>query len=307
MVRLVADRFGDPRQVLVLEPLEQPAVAAGSALVRIHATPINPSDLIPVTGAYRHRTALPFVPGFEGVGIVTDVGQGVEPDLIGRRVLPLGSAGCWQGWKVSQPQWCVPVPDDISDDQAATAYINPLTALLMVETIAPRTGDLIGITAAGSAIGRMLIRMIAACGAHPVAIVRSQRAHDLLRQEPVEIIRDGAPLPALSAGLDAVGGASGMRLAQAIGAGGLLLHYGLLSGQPLLDAARAKLVLFRLRDRVHAMPRAAFFAVMARVFDEIRAGRAVCGIEAAYPLGAYRDALDHASHASRHGKILLRP
>ena len=48
--------------------------------------PINPSDLIPITGAYAHRIPLPNIPGYEGVGIVEDVGAFVSRELIGKRV-----------------------------------------------------------------------------------------------------------------------------------------------------------------------------------------------------------------------------
>ncbi|WP_443026545.1 alcohol dehydrogenase catalytic domain-containing protein [Sphingomonas sp. IC-56] len=162
MFRIAAHSFGAPDQALSLETADRPLVDRGQVLVRMRASPINPSDLIPVTGAYRHRTALPFIPGFEGVGVVADVGEGINPVLIGRRVLPLGTAGCWQSWKTLPADWCVTVPEDLDDDEAATAYINPLTALLMVRKLAPKRGDRIGVTAAGSAIGRMLIRMLAA-------------------------------------------------------------------------------------------------------------------------------------------------
>ncbi|MEF3365297.1 zinc-dependent alcohol dehydrogenase family protein [Methylocystis sp. 9N] len=307
MSRVVAHQFGVPSQFLAYEPCDMPAVDAGCALVRMQASPINPSDLIPVTGAYRHRTTLPFVPGFEGIGMVMDVGEGADRNLIGRRVLPLGTAGCWQTWKVLSADWCVAVPDDIDDERAATAYINPLTALLMVRTLALRAGDAIGINAAGSAIGRMLVRMVAAAGARPFAIVRSRSAYDALQDEPADVVREGATLPPLNAGLDAVGGVSGARLAAAIVPGGLLIHYGLMSGQPLRDAGKAKLMLFRLRDSVHAMPRAEFHASMDKSFAEIRAGRASCSICANYPLEAYRDALAHNARDGRQGKILLRP
>lgn len=59
----------------------------GELAVRMYARPINPSDIIPVRGAYPHRTQLPAVPGFEGIGIVEAVGLGVSNQMLGRRVL----------------------------------------------------------------------------------------------------------------------------------------------------------------------------------------------------------------------------
>ena len=238
MLRLAADTFRPPYQVLFLRSADKPPLERGQVLVRMRASSINPSDLIPVTGAYRHRTALPFIPGFEGVNVVADVGEGIDPMLIGRRVLPLGTAGCWQSWKTLPADWCVAVPEGLDDDEAATAYINPLTALLMVRKLATNPGDRIGVTAAGSAIGRMLIRMLAARGAHPVGIIRSSAARESISTECAEVVEEGCPLPALDSGLDAVGGTPGTLLGAAIKPGGLLLHYGLLSGQPLSHAGK---------------------------------------------------------------------
>lgn len=307
MSRLVAHRFGPPREVLISEDRDRPAPGVGKALVRMRLSPINPSDLIPIRGAYARRTPLPFVPGFEGVGVVEQVGPGGDLSLVGRRVLPLGAAGCWQSWKTLPCDWCVRAPDDLADEAAACAYINPLTALLMVRRLNLRGGEIIGVNAAASAIGRMLIRMIAAAGARPLAIVRSEAARDSLNDEAVEVVFEGGPLPILQGGLDAIGGGAGGHLAAAIAPGAPLLHYGLLSGQPLVSGHQAELVLFRLRDTVHAISRAAFHALMDQVFEEVRAGRATCPIAAKFPLADYRAALDHDGQAGRRGKVLLAP
>ena len=70
-------QFGDPRQVIALVDVERAAPGPGDVEVALSLAAINPSDLIPVTGAYSARTSLPFVPGFEGFGTVTRVGAGV--------------------------------------------------------------------------------------------------------------------------------------------------------------------------------------------------------------------------------------
>ncbi|UDF30529.1 UNVERIFIED_ORG: alcohol dehydrogenase catalytic domain-containing protein [Roseateles sp. XES5] len=77
MLRAVVRAFGDPRQVIGLEEVERPAPGPGEVEIRIHRAAINPSDLIPVTGAYRSRTTLPFVPGFEGVGEIVRIGEDI--------------------------------------------------------------------------------------------------------------------------------------------------------------------------------------------------------------------------------------
>ncbi|MFE9472665.1 hypothetical protein ACFYOR_16665 [Streptomyces griseofuscus] len=65
--------------------------------------------------------------------MIEAVGPGVPAAALGRRVLPPGSAGAWQQYKRLDHSWCVPVPDDLPDDIACFAYINPLTAVTMVE------------------------------------------------------------------------------------------------------------------------------------------------------------------------------
>ena len=128
---LCYDHYGPPSSALALRREPLPPLAAGAVRVKMRYAPINPSDLIPVTGAYRHRTRLPATAGYEGVGVVVDAPSGacVVP---GQRVLPLRGEGTWQSHLDIAERWLVPVPDEIDDRLAARAYINPLTALLML-------------------------------------------------------------------------------------------------------------------------------------------------------------------------------
>ncbi len=312
MLRVVAHRLGPPEDVLSVEPIAFPQPEPSGIVVRMLASAINPSDRLTIGGAYPHRTPLPFVPGYEGVGIVEAVGHEVHGFHIGQRVLPLGSSGGWQTFKASPGRWCVPVPDDLTDDQAAAAYINPLTARLMLKAIAPAPGALIGINAAASAIGRMLVRMVHAAGADPLAIVRSSGARALLGHEPVSaVISDGTSLPLLDAGLDAVGGASGAALAAAVKPGRPFLHYGLPSGEPLPPGlerqVRAAVRLFWLRTWVHAANHEQLCEAMAEVFGDIRSGLAGTIVEARYPLEEFSAALAHDAIRDRKGKVLFTP
>lgn len=309
MFRVVAREFGPPAEVLALEPGEKPRPAPGIVLVRMRASAINPSDLISTSGAYRHRTSLPFVPGFDSVGVVAEAGDGVDPRLVGGRVLPLGSAGAWQTWKAVPAKWCVPVPNDVGDDAAAMAYVNPLTARLMMRALAPRPGDRVGITAGASAIGRMLARHVASAGATPIAIVRSEGSRDDLLDGPAEVVLEHAPLPIMDAGLDAVGGLVGARLAAAVRPAGRFIHYGLLSGRPLtsdlLAGANVTLRQFRLRDWVHSVSRDTLRAEMEGVFDDLRVDLSRSVIAARFPLASFPQALTADARAGRRGKIVL--
>lgn len=313
MIRSIVRRFGRPRDVIGLEPAKSLPAGDQRVVVRMSLSAINPSDLLTIEGRYPSRTPLPFVPGFEGVGVVTAAsGCGLRA---GQRVLPIGSAGCWARHKALAPRWCVPVPDTIGDEAAATAYINPLTAALMIEKACLRPGMAVAINAPCSAIGRILIRLAAKAGAHPVAVLRDPDQAVRLADEPTAdcLLQNELPGPrrAWSVGFDAVGGAAGMAMAQGLVPGGTLFHYGLLSGTPLLTEqarlpANIRVVMFRLRDWVHGATRQQIRQAMDRVFQAIEAGDAAVAIEACYPLDRLRDAIDHDARAGRRGKIIVR-
>ena len=77
---------GKPESIAVAEvPVPQPG--SGEVLVRIFASPINPSDLMFIRGLYGFKKPLPAIPGFEGSGTVVEAGAGIMPRLLkGRRV-----------------------------------------------------------------------------------------------------------------------------------------------------------------------------------------------------------------------------
>lgn len=376
MLRAVVRAFGDPRQVIGLEETERVPPGPGEVEIRIRRAAINPSDLIPVTGAYRSRTALPFVPGFEGVGEIVRVGEGVEEaypplpgrasppqggrsasgenlarpapsekgetmhhpisplegemsgrteggapltprsHLIGRRVLPIGASGLWQEYLVRPADWCFPVPDDLSDDQAAMAYVNPLTAFRLVDAIKTHfhgaTGLRVGVTAAGSAIGRMLLVLLSEAGFRPVALVRSAvTAARLAEGFSGEIAVAGAP--PLDAVLDAVGGKAGNALFRTIRRGGAFVQYGALSGaqlDPALVAIRREDVAFSflwLRNWVHSAERAEIAAEFERSFAGIRAGHLASALDTVFALSDLPAALARQEDPARAGKLLLAP
>lgn len=103
---IVYDRYGPPAAVLTLKRLPLAPLAGGRVRVRMRFAPVNPSDLIPVTGAYRHRTRLPAVAGYEGLGEVVAAPYGSRL-AAGQRVLPLRGGGTWQRFiDLDETGWC---------------------------------------------------------------------------------------------------------------------------------------------------------------------------------------------------------
>lgn len=299
-----------------LEEAERSAPGPGEVEIRIRRAAINPSDLIPVTGAYRSRTTLPFVPGFEGVGNIVAIGDGVTGFSIGQRVLPIGASGLWQPCLVRPADWCFAVPDDLSDDAAAMAYVNPLTAFRLIDAISTHFGTAggqrIGVTAAASAIGRMLLVLLAEAGFEPVALVRSEATAARLAETFSGEISAQA-CPPLNAVIDAVGGEAGNALFRHVRRGGAFIQYGALSGaqlDPALVASRREDVAFSflwLRGWVHSAPRTAIEAAFARSFSGIRAGILGSAVDRVFALPDLSAALARQDDALRAGKLLLAP
>ncbi|MGL9774124.1 MAG: alcohol dehydrogenase catalytic domain-containing protein [Sodalis sp. (in: enterobacteria)] len=124
-------RFGLAEAVLSLESTPLVPPTAGQVQVKMIAAPINPSDVIPITGAYAHRVSPPRVAGYEGLGRVVITSDALLFSL-GQRVLPLRGDGTWQQWLNCTGQWLVPVPEDIADDIALRGHINLLATRLML-------------------------------------------------------------------------------------------------------------------------------------------------------------------------------
>ncbi len=94
MRAVVFDECGEPEQVIECREIAPPGVAAGELLVRMLASPINPSDVMFIRGVYGPQPQIPAIPGFEGVGIVERSGGGMLGRLlIGRRVCVLSPKG----------------------------------------------------------------------------------------------------------------------------------------------------------------------------------------------------------------------
>ncbi|KCZ52839.1 zinc-dependent alcohol dehydrogenase family protein [Hyphomonas pacifica] len=237
--------FGPPQDCLSLESAPLGSRPEGTLRIEMRLAPVNPSDLIPITGAYRHRVQPPQVAGYEGVGHVTDAPAAYQ-HLIGRRVLSLRGNGTWQTHIDAAPALAIPVPDDIPDVLAARAYINPLAAHLMLKTWPVKDRHVL-LTGAGSTCASLLAQWAWRDGARSVTGVYrsdSRKAElEAMGVEPVSLVdtsrvRTVAEKADLT--LDALGGETGSIILNAMPAGGAFVSYGLLSGKPVMAEAHAR-------------------------------------------------------------------
>jgi NADPH:quinone reductase-like Zn-dependent oxidoreductase len=248
MKAIVFDQFGEPADVLRLREVPIPEPGPGQVRVRMIAAPINPSELLVVRGRYGVLPRLPATPGFEGVGVVDRAGPGLLGRLaLGKRVTVInGDGGNWAEYVIIPARQARPVAADIPDEQVASFFVNPATVLAMVRHVlqVPR-GEWLLQSAAGSALGRMIIRLGRHDGFKTLNIVRRREAIDELKglgadsvivssEGPIdEQVRRIAGPGGVKYAIDPVGGATGTEVFRALAADGRMLVYGTLSGEPL--------------------------------------------------------------------------
>ncbi|MDV7767659.1 zinc-dependent alcohol dehydrogenase family protein [Peribacillus sp. CSMR9] len=236
--------FGHPQKVIKVENKFIQMPVDGEVLVRMTARPINPSDLLPIRGAYSHRIPLPSVPGYEGVGIVEAVGPSVSQELIGKRVLPLRGEGTWQDYVKTSADLAIVIPDSIEDHIAAQLYINPITAWLTItEVLALKPDDVLLVNACGSSIGRIFTQLSKILGFKLIAVTRNNTYTEELLKLGAAYVIDTSESSlhdtvmeltngrGANAAIDSVGGTDGSELAFCVRPEGILLTIGLLSGK----------------------------------------------------------------------------
>jgi len=233
---------------LELSLIEVPITAPGpgEVLVRIEASPLNPSDQGLLFGAADMNAAVasgtntrpivtaPIPPnamksmagrldqslpvGNEGAGVVVETGSSeAAQGLMGKRVAMLGGA-MYSQYRTLRADQCLVLPEGATAADGAAAFVNPLTALGMVDTMRREGHSAIVHTAAASNLGQMLHRLCAAESIQLVNIVRSDDQERLLRGMGAEYVcntrspgfagqlADSVAATGATIGFDAIGG-----------------------------------------------------------------------------------------------------
>jgi NADPH:quinone reductase-like Zn-dependent oxidoreductase len=312
---------------LVRIPVPRPA--RGQVLVRVHAAPCNPADLLYVEGRYGIDRPLPATLGFEGSGEVVGSGGGVLARwLQGKRVAIGGheSTGTWAQYCVTRADQCVPLRRGLTLEQGATALANPITALALA-AVAKRGGHRAYVqTGAAGQLGRMLVTIAAARGLHGVHVVRRAEQVEVLRKLGAEhVLVSTAPdfedrladaCRALHATIafDAVAGPLTGQLVRALAKGGEVVVYGALSGEPC--GAIDPMTLAFGHKRVRGFEIAAYLRdagligslrLATAAQKLIAGGLATTTIRARVPLAEAGPALAAYAASMSEGKLLLLP
>ena len=131
MKAFVFEHTGDPNDVLAVRELPEPKLGPGEILARVLLSPVHPSEMHIMRGRFGRQPTLPASPGIECVGVVEALGSGVAGPAPGTRVALLNVWGSWRELIISPAERVIPVPGDLSDEDAAQALVNPLSAWVM--------------------------------------------------------------------------------------------------------------------------------------------------------------------------------
>ncbi len=235
---------------LSLRQSKIPELASDEVLIRVLASPINPSDLglllgpadlstlraggtpdsptITATVSPQHMNSVAqridqsMMVGNEGAGVVVKAGADVQK-LLGKTVAALGG-GMYAQYRVVKAAACLVLPEGTTPAEGASCFVNPLTALSMVETMRRENHTALVHTAAASNLGQMLNKICLKDGIALVNIVRSAEQSATLRSQGAQYVCDSTSPSFMQELTDAIA-ATGATLAfDAVGGGKLANH-----------------------------------------------------------------------------------
>lgn len=241
-------QLGGP-EVLQIEDVEIGNPGPGEVRIRVEAVGLNRAEAMYRAGRYPVRPQLPTLIGYEGVGTIEAVGAGVADYREGDRVcvLPMiqqGQYGIWGEQAIVPARILLPAPPGLSAAEAASIWMQYMTAFALIEVAEIGIDDGVIVRAASSSVGIAAIQLANWAGAVSIAATRTSAKESALREHGAAhvVATDEEDLvervTAITGGkgayvaFDPVGGPYIETLATALRPRGILFVYGGLSEQP---------------------------------------------------------------------------
>lgn len=166
---------------------------SGQVLIKVECAPINPSDLYYMQGNYNGQYKYPLIPGSEGSGTVLESGGGLMAwSLKGKRVgftrmMEKGGQfskdGSYGEYIVTNAYQCVSLDDKVSFEQGSCSFVNPVTAIGLLDRCQTYKAKCVIQTGAASQLGRMMIRLFKENRIPCINIVRRDEQVKMLKEE----------------------------------------------------------------------------------------------------------------------------
>ncbi|MFI6041487.1 medium chain dehydrogenase/reductase family protein [Nocardia sp. NPDC051321] len=314
-----------------------PALGPGQALVRVEASGVSFAEQQMRRGKYYDQPAFPFVPGYDLVGTVTEIGPAVDRALIGRRVAALTKIGGWSSHIVLDAADLIAVPSALDPAEAETFVVNGITAWQLLHRIAKvERGQTIFVHGANGGVGSTLVQLARAAGIRVIgsASARNAEVVEALGASPIDYrgdvaqqVRALAP-QGVDAVFDHVGGPGIVDSFELLAPHGTLVAYGTASTKN--DEGNSRLPVLKLFGQLmlwNALPNkrnAHFYNIWAgkrnltrfrnhlaedlgKVLDLAANGTLRAQVAARIPLSQAAEALALAESGTVTGKVVIVP
>ena len=322
MKAIRVQHVGGPK-VLELVDVPVPQAKGSEAVVKVSIAGVNSID-----GQFRDgrlHTPLPFIPGQEGVGVVSAVGPQAKLVKVGDRVAWSGTLGSYAEYITTSEEHLVPVPTAISDEQATAAMMHGLTAHYLVNDAHKlKAGETALVHAAAGGVGLLVVQMAHAIGARVIGTASSDDKAQLAREAgadevivftkqdfetEVKRLTDGKGVDVV---YDGVGKATFDKNLNVMKLRGMLVVYGMSSGAvPPVDPAKlsekGSLYMARTTLAHFTATRVELLARTSSLFGMIAEGKLHMRIAQKYPLAEAAQAHRDMEERKLTGKLLLVP
>ena len=322
MKAIQVKQVGGPEAMEVVE-LQVPQPKANEAVVKLAASGVNFIDVYFREG--RYKAPLPFVLGQEGAGVVTAAGAEVKSFKVGDRVAWSGLLGSYAEYAAVPADRLVPIPQGVTDQQAAGAMLQGMTAhYLSHDTYPLKRGETALVHAAAGGVGLLLVQMAHNIGARVIATVSTEEKAKLARGAGADevILYTQADFEAETKRLtggkgvdvvyDSVGKTTFDKGLNILRPRGMMVLFGGSSGavppfDPITLAQKGSLYLTRPTLFAYMATREELVAHSSAVFGMIAAGKLKLRIEHTYPLAEVQRAHRDLEGRKTTGKLLLIP
>jgi NADPH2:quinone reductase len=230
--------FGGP-EVLAIGDAPDPVAGPGQVLIDVvyaNITFVETQFRAGKPGPFKAKP--PMIPGNGVGGVVIEVGEGVDPGLVGTRVVSsLKGEGGYAERAAIDAEALIQVPDGLGLDDALALLADGRTAKIMMASTAPKPGERVLVEAAAGGVGTVLVQLAKAAGATVVAAVGGERKAELARELGADMTVDYREpgwtdkVGRVDVVFDAVGGDIGRAAFELLGVGGRIVNFGLASGE----------------------------------------------------------------------------
>jgi NADPH:quinone reductase-like Zn-dependent oxidoreductase len=234
--RIIVTQYGGPDALRVVEE-DCPDPTAGEVRVKVLAAGVSLPDLMAREGIHPETPRVPYTPGWDLVGVVDRIGDGVTDIKPGELVAGMPISGAYADFVCLPQRELVPVPSGLDAGEAVSLVLNYITAYQMLHRTAKvKPGQRVLIHGASGGVGTALLElgrlagleMYGTCSSRsaPVVTALGGIPIDYKDQDFVKVVHDLRP-PGVDVVFDSIGGAHIWRSRQALRPGGMVVAYGL--------------------------------------------------------------------------------